>query len=118
MGDGSTFVPLKVEPELVLGVDPLTEYRTETFDLPPGSSLVMYTDGVLDVMNPAGNRFGKDGLRKTLHGHFDSAQAIIDHLVSDLDQFRARMELPDDLTLVALQLMPTPVRRPAAVVAH
>jgi sigma-B regulation protein RsbU (phosphoserine phosphatase) len=117
MGNGSAapFLPLQMEPELVLGVDPESEYRTETFDLPAGASLLMYTDGVLDLEAPGGKRFGKDGLRKTLAGRFETAQAIIDHVVADLDRFRDRREIPDDLTLVAVQLTGSPARRPEAV---
>lgn len=118
MGDGSAgpFLPLQMEPELVLGVEPESEYRTETFDLPPNASLLMYTDGVLDLEAPGGKRYGKDGLRKSLTAAcFITSQAMIDHVLADLDRFRDRKEIPDDLTLVAVQLTGQPATRPAAV---
>jgi sigma-B regulation protein RsbU (phosphoserine phosphatase) len=114
LGNGSSFSPLKVEPELVLGVDPSSQYRTETFDLPPDAGLLMYTDGLLDVEAPGGKRFGKENLRKTLSGSFNSPQEIVDRIQRAVDQFRNHKELTDDLTLVAVQL----TERPALALQH
>jgi sigma-B regulation protein RsbU (phosphoserine phosphatase) len=103
---------------LVLGIDAKAPYRTEKYPLPAGASLVMYTDGVLDAENAAGIRFGKELLRRSLDGRFDSAQEILDHVVGALDGFRLRKDLPDDLTIVAVHLPATAVRRAAPVAAH
>jgi serine phosphatase RsbU (regulator of sigma subunit) len=100
-----------MEPQMVLGVDPKETYETAEFDLPTGANIVLYTDGALDVESPSGKRFGSDGLKRTLFGKFASAQAVIDKLLVSVDEFRGHKALPDDLTLVAIQLVPTPSRR-------
>jgi serine phosphatase RsbU (regulator of sigma subunit) len=107
--DGSEVRPLEMEPQIVLGVDATAEYPTEVFALPAGGSLLLYTDGVLDVEDPAGQRFGKQGIRDALAGQRGSAQDLIDTLLSRIDTFRGRIDLPDDLTLVAIRLAATPI---------
>lgn len=109
-GFASGFASVKLEPQLVLGVEPDTPYVTERFDLPPGAAVLLYTDGVLDVVAPNGERFHGENLVKSLSAadHFESAQAIIDRVVQAVTAFRGSRDLPDDLTMVAIQLQSTP----------
>jgi serine phosphatase RsbU (regulator of sigma subunit) len=111
LGDGVSFKPMRVEPQLVLGVESDTEYPTQEFALPSEASLLLYTDGVLDVEGPRGARFGRDGLTKSIQGHFASVQAVVDSLLASVDRFRGSKDLPDDLTFVAIQLAKTPVKK-------
>ncbi len=117
VGQGGTFEPLNVEPELVLGVDPDQRYTTQRFTLARGAALVLYTDGVIDAQNERGERFSVEGLAKSLFGRYENAQAIIDVILRAVDDFRDGEPLPDDLTLVAVQLQEAaaPRREPAAV---
>ena len=108
LGDGMTFKPMPVEPQLVLGVDGTAEYPTEEFVLPAGASLLLYTDGVLDVEGPNGKRYGRKGLTEVVAGHFESARALVDALLVGVDRFRGGKDLPDDLTFVAIQLATSP----------
>ena len=108
LGDGMTFTPMSVEPQLVLGVDETAEYPTEEFVLPVGASLLLYTDGVLDVEGTNGKRYGRKGLTEVVAGRFESAQALVDALLVGVDRFRGSKELPDDLTFVAIQLATSP----------
>jgi serine phosphatase RsbU (regulator of sigma subunit) len=102
--------PLAMEPQIVLGVDATAEYPTEDFELPAGADLLLYTDGVLDVEGPGGERFGKQGLREALAaGRHDSAQAMVDSVLARINSFRGAVDLPDDLTLVGIQLAPEPM---------
>ncbi|HMB94524.1 MAG TPA: PP2C family protein-serine/threonine phosphatase [Tepidisphaeraceae bacterium] len=100
------FEIVKLESQLVLGVESDTQYSTQTFDLPSGASIVLYTDGVIEAQGPHGRRFGIHGLRTCLHGKFPNASAICDHIIKAVDIFRNERELDDDLTLVAIQLEP------------
>src|SRR5207248_3107097 len=43
---------------LPLGIVPDPEYTSETFDLAPGDSVVLFTDGLVEAMNPAGQMYG------------------------------------------------------------
>jgi sigma-B regulation protein RsbU (phosphoserine phosphatase) len=108
VGDGGRFKPLDVEPELVLGVDPDSRYTTQRFSLARGSALVLYTDGVIDAQDPADQRFTVDSLAKAVYGKYEHAQAIIDAVTTAVNNFRGGRALPDDLTLVAVQLQESP----------
>ena len=106
--DGTTFGPLPMEPQLVLGVDADATYATESHGLPPGAGLLLYTDGVVECpagegTAHAGQRFGTDRLRRSLTGS-GTAQAQVDGVVAAVDAFRGKRPLDDDLTVVAVRV--------------
>jgi serine phosphatase RsbU (regulator of sigma subunit) len=110
VSDGEGFHSLPMESQLVLGIEPSVDYQSRSFDLSPGSSLLLYTDGVLDVQSPDGSRFDADGLHQSLYGRYESAQAILDSVLHAVDEFRQEREPSDDLTIVAVQLQDIGVR--------
>ena len=103
LGSHGKFESLPVEPQLVLGVEKDTKYPTERFVLPPSASLVLYTDGVLDAQSPDGKRFDLERILESVQGHGESAQVLVDSIVSHITHFRGPRSLPDDLTLVCIQ---------------
>jgi serine phosphatase RsbU (regulator of sigma subunit) len=113
LADGKSFQPLPIESQLVLGVERSCTYATQRCPLPPGSSLLLYTDGVVDCLSSTGARFGAEDLRRALYGRYPRAQAMLDAVAARLTTFRANCELTDDLTLVAIQLPPIPAPHPA-----
>ncbi len=102
----SGFCELKVEPQLVLGVEPEVRYESERFDMPPGTNVLLYTDGATDALSPSGTRFNLDGLRTGLTHTYVHAQDLVDAVVRSVDRFRHGRALADDLTFVAIQLEP------------
>ncbi|CAN5368681.1 hypothetical protein BH09PLA1_BH09PLA1_29060 [soil metagenome] len=108
VGQGGQFESLALQPQLVLGVNDTSNYFSERFDLMPNQSIVLYTDGAIDARRPDGERFSTEGLAKSLFGRFDDADAMIHTLSAAVDEFRQGRDLPDDLTLVAIQLQPQP----------
>jgi sigma-B regulation protein RsbU (phosphoserine phosphatase) len=107
VSDGLEFKSVKLASQLVLAVDSSERYSTETFKLANQAHILLYTDGLLDVQNPAGDRFGAAGLSSVLARQFENAQSMIDAIVEAVKEFRGPRELEDDLTLVAIQLQPT-----------
>ena len=104
LGSGESFEAMPIEPRLVLGVDADESYPTEEFAIPPEASLLLYTDGVLDVEGNHGKRFGRSGLASAMARRFESARDLADALLAGVDRFRGSKDLPDDLTFVAIQL--------------
>lgn len=117
VGDGESFQPLKIEPQLVAGVDSKTKYPTEHFHLRPGTSILLYTDGVVETEDPAGKCLRLDGLRRALSGRIDNAETLLQRAVSAVNTFRRGQELRDDLTLVAVHLLPQSRPTPHAMAA-
>jgi phosphoserine phosphatase RsbU/P len=111
---GESFQPLDLEPQLVLGVEKEAAYATQGFDLSPRSTLVLYTDGVVDAGADPSSRFGLDRLCRSLNRRFTDAQSLVDSITANIDTFRGKYPLSDDLTLVAIQLDAADAVEPAA----
>jgi serine phosphatase RsbU (regulator of sigma subunit) len=113
VSDAARFRTIPLEPNLVLGVERDSTYATETFDLSPRSTILLYTDGVLDAESATSDRFGSERLGDALARRFDSAQAVIDAVLVGVDAFTRGFPLRDDLTLVAIQVQSRPAAEPA-----
>ncbi|MCB9418434.1 MAG: SpoIIE family protein phosphatase [Ardenticatenaceae bacterium] len=72
--------------------------------LEPGSRLVMYSDGVTDAVNPYGERYGVDRLRRVLqeNGRLPAAE-LKNCIADDIAQFRQNAPAFDDLTLLVVE---------------
>lgn len=87
-----------------LGLISDAEYRKDSLKFPAGSILVLYTDGVTDTMDEAGNLFGLEQLKKIiLENRNKSAILIRDAVMRELDKFRGKAEVFDDLILVVIK---------------
>lgn len=101
--EAADFEPLPVAPQLILGIEPNVQFPTETFDLPPDGSLLLYTDGVTDLQSPDGQRLYLEGLQRHLAGPNSSAPRLLDSLLRILSTYHGPRALEDDLTLVAIR---------------
>jgi serine phosphatase RsbU (regulator of sigma subunit) len=98
--DGSTR-PLEAH-GLVLGIDGGQEYAESHAELPPGSSLVLYTDGVVEARRK-GELYGDDRLDALLAERHDlSAAALASAVAEDAREF-AGGDLSDDLAVVVIR---------------
>ena len=106
VSEGESFQSVTIEPQLVAGVDPTGKYPTERFSLRPGDSILLYTDGVVEAEDPAGNRLRLSGLVSALTGRMNDAESLLQRAVSAVNTFRRGQDLLDDLTMVAVHLIP------------
>jgi serine phosphatase RsbU (regulator of sigma subunit) len=118
LGDADGFRRMALEPNLVLGVERDSTYGTEAFDVSPNSTIVLYTDGVLDAESLSGERYGLDRLRHALAAPADSAQMLIDSVLQNIDAFTGGRPFGDDLTLVAVQVQSHPTRERPREIRH
>jgi phosphoserine phosphatase RsbU/P len=87
-----------------LGLLPSVDYERLVFRLGEGDLLVLYSDGVSEATNPAGQELGRDGLQdiaRTLDP--SSAEAFGVQLTRALSAFREGQEPADDETIIVLQ---------------
>ena len=102
------------KPGPVLGVNPNVTYTDGEGEIQPGEALVLYTDGVTEARNAAGEFFGEDRLKKVLEKaetHSDSMAQAVEQAVGNFCEGRQH---PDDLTLLVLSAEPqrAPIRPP------
>lgn len=71
--------------------------------LPPGSLLVMFTDGMTDCRDPKGEPFGLERIKMTVAGLGNTtAQASCDQLFDTLMMYQSGAKQDDDVTLLAI----------------
>ena len=86
-----------------LGMLPEFRYEEESILLDPGDTLVMYSDGVTEAMNAAGEQFGEERLASLLlRSRPDSPETIIGHIVDAVRCHAGTIPQSDDITIVVL----------------
>lgn len=84
----------------LLGVMPDAEWDIRTGKLGAGGAMLLYTDGITESMNDAGELLGIAGLRSGLGG--EDARALCERTVALATEFHSG-EPSDDLTVLALK---------------
>jgi phosphoserine phosphatase RsbU/P len=73
--------------------------------LPPGSRIVLCTDGTTDTVNPYGERFGRDRLRESMRRHLQSSsQAFCEAVFENINGFQGTAAQADDMALLAIDV--------------
>jgi sigma-B regulation protein RsbU (phosphoserine phosphatase) len=89
---------------LPIGILPQTRYLTQTRPFPPGSCAVLYSDGITEAEDVAGDEFGDDRLAALLEQHIDcSATMIRDQIATAVDAFVDEAPQKDDETIVIVR---------------
>ena len=89
---------------LPLGIMADADFREGRTKLHPGDVLVIYSDGVSEAVNPAGEEFGPTRLYETVARNLDaSAAGIRDRIESALTKFCQGTPAADDITLVIVK---------------
>jgi CRP-like cAMP-binding protein/anti-sigma regulatory factor (Ser/Thr protein kinase) len=102
-GDG-LFRPLDAARNPVVGVVKNAAYASAEVQLPPGSVLVLRTDGVANAQAWSREAFGEARLFEALNEADDgSAAALLEGAVGAIDRFVGDAPQADDLTLIALR---------------
>jgi sigma-B regulation protein RsbU (phosphoserine phosphatase) len=79
-------------------------YTTQRLSLNAGDSLVLYSDGITEAQNPAGDDYAEERLIRSLRAHFDrGADAMADSVLPDVVQFRQSGPPADDMTVLILR---------------
>jgi sigma-B regulation protein RsbU (phosphoserine phosphatase) len=94
--------------QTVLGVLPDIEYREGSLEMPPGSLLLMYTDGVSEASDGE-DLFGVQRIEHTVLGlpSWEPPQ-VVAAIGDRVAAFRGHPDPADDLTIVCLHRRPLP----------
>ena len=89
---------------LPLGVTDDVPFESREFEINPGDTLLLYSDGVSEAMSVKGDQFGMPAIKKVLSDNLGSTPAeIVQKMVEALDKHAAGREYPhDDITIVCI----------------
>ena len=86
---------------LILGVRKNICFEEKSMALESGDLILLYTDGLTEAENPAGEFFGLSPVCHILHQHAShSPQVIIEIIINQLKQFCQSESFKDDVTLM------------------
>ncbi len=85
-----------------VGLVPEAEYTAVGLQLEPGDTLVLFSDGVTEAMDPAEQLFGVPRLRECLMGHMQTPlEELQQTVLQSVENFARGASQADDLTLAA-----------------
>lgn len=103
-------VPAQGEPRyepsggMPLGVFADAKFGQRALALKRGETLLVYTDGVTEAMNPRRELFGEERLKEAVRGKADlSAEMLTQRVVRAVAQYASGAEPSDDITLLAIK---------------
>ncbi len=103
---GGVYEPLKGGGP-VLGILPSSEYREYRAQLAEGDVLVIYSDGVTEAVNSAGQEFAVDGMAQAvIRNRTASADAIVGEVNRALAAWTGGAPPADDITLIVARRVP------------
>ena len=79
-------------------------FRDHGFQLEPGDTLFVYTDGVKDSKNPKEETFGKERILEALNREPEATPSVLlQTMKSAIDSFYGEAQQTDDLTMLSLK---------------
>ncbi|MEM9553140.1 MAG: SpoIIE family protein phosphatase [Acidobacteriota bacterium] len=100
LSDDGTLLELESTGPIV-GLVPRAQFESREVSLEPGTSLLLYTDGITELMDDSGEEFGVERLGDLLRVHRGELDALIDAVDTSLREFGGE-SFDDDCTLVAV----------------
>ena len=120
LSNGISQLPAKSN--LPLGVFPNTHFEEQDCMLEPGTTLLLYTDGLTEAKNIARQEYGRKGIQAFLESFVSGENQSLDYLVSSLSesahQFAGESPQSDDLTILAVRFNPEHVFRDSLVLKN
>lgn len=87
----------------VAGMVPGLSFQAGQVAFPPGSSLLLYTDGVTEAEAADGTQLGEEALVALMASSAPSAADLVERIVSRVDVFAEGQAQADDITLLAVR---------------
>ena len=103
---GNGITELKSDPNLPVGTFSDTVYCLEEYQMPEGTILFMYTDGLTEAQDSQNNLFGDQRIVDVLQTG-GSCKEIIAKMTEAVHKFVGDAEQSDDLTMLAIQYKST-----------
>jgi phosphoserine phosphatase RsbU/P len=89
---------------LPLGLFGQERFSSKRFKMPPGSMLLLYTDGLSETVDGHGNEYGAERISNLASRHRTlGCRELIEKCLDDVGAFRRTVPYRDDLTIMALR---------------
>ncbi len=89
---------------LVLGAIEDVTYTEDLVKLDKGDTLVVFSDGISEAINPDEEEFGEDLLPEIISANRDaSAMSLIDTIIDEVIRFAGKAPQRDDMTMVIIK---------------
>jgi serine phosphatase RsbU (regulator of sigma subunit) len=95
-------VPLGRAGDSPLGLDPRARYGQNRYQLDHGDTLVLYTDGVTEALDPANRVFSDARLAETIGRGPGTADALLQTIHADVARFVGGAPQSDDVTIMCV----------------
>jgi phosphoserine phosphatase RsbU/P len=89
-----------------VGMLPNADYDIGQIQFEPGDYLLIFTDGVTDARNPAGELFNEKRLLRLLDPPIASAKELLDRIVDALREHIGTADQFDDITMMVIRRVP------------
>lgn len=94
-------------PGLPLGIDDGIEYEEKIISITPGTSVIFYTDGVVEAMDKTGELYTFERLKESiLANHQLGPVEMVDKILAEISVFTDVAAQSDDITVLVLQYHP------------
>lgn len=92
---------------LLLGAFEDVAFDQETYVLEEGDCLIMFTDGITEARNEAGDFYEERALQTVIEsGSWTTAEELLEAIVNDVANFVGAQPPADDMTLIVLRRRP------------
>jgi serine phosphatase RsbU (regulator of sigma subunit) len=89
-----------------VGLIPEAEFTSATIDLEAGDTLVLFSDGITEAMDPEETEFGATRLKEILSGHVNSPVEELQRIIlAAVENFTRGARQADDLTLLLVKYL-------------
>ena len=90
-----------------VGMFEMAPYSCDTITLKPGDTMVLYSDGVTEAHNVAGEEFGEARLVQVMERYTrGSADVVLDQIINAVKEFAHGAEQYDDVTALVVKYTP------------
>jgi sigma-B regulation protein RsbU (phosphoserine phosphatase) len=98
--DGHAEAPFAAD-SFPVGLIPDATYKVETHKLEPGDTLVLFSDGVTEAMDPEDNEFGTDRLKQALEAQQrEGVEEVQADVLAAITEFARGASQRDDITIM------------------
>ena len=103
---GGDFGTLRYRHDMCIGAISKSKYHVREFHMDPGDCLFVYTDGIKEAVNGAGEMFGEERLLETLNRCADAApEEMIRNVRGAVDRFSDGAPQSDDITMLCMKYL-------------